>query len=63
MRWLGVVNLKAGGEGTLGERVWVVTEEGIVIAQQGVVDGVFWLCQEQILVLFYYLMQGSRTES
>lgn len=44
MRGLSVVNLEAGGQRALGERVWVVAEEGIVVAQQGVVDGVVWVC-------------------
>ena len=35
---LGVVDLEAGGQGALGEGVRVVAEEGVVVAQQGVVD-------------------------
>lgn len=55
MRWLGVVDLEAGSQCALGEGVGVVAEEGIVIAEQGVVDGAVWVCQQQILVLVYYL--------
>lgn len=56
MRWLGVVDLEASGQRALGEGVWVVTQEGVVVAQKGVVDGVVWLSQKQILVLLYYLI-------
>lgn len=55
MRRLGVVDLEAGSQCALGEGVRVVAEEGIVIAEQGVVDGAVWVCQQQILVLVYYL--------
>lgn len=53
---LGVVNLEAGGQRALGEGVWVVAEEGIIIAQQCVVDGAVWVRQQEILVLVYYLL-------
>ena len=48
---LGVVDLEAGCQGALGEGVGVVAEEGIVVAQQGVVDGVVAVSQQQVLVL------------
>lgn len=59
MRRLGVVDLEAGGERALGEWMWVVAEEGVVVAQQGVVDGAVGVCQQQILVLVYYLLEGA----
>lgn len=40
MRRVGVVDLEASGERALGEGVWVVAQEGVVIAQKRVVDGV-----------------------
>ena len=60
MRRLGVVDLETGGQRALGEGVRVVAEEGIVVAQQGVVDGAVRVCQEQILVLAYYLLKRER---
>lgn len=59
MRRPGVVDLEAGGQCALGEGVSVVAEEGVVVAQQGVVDGAVGVCQQQILVLVYYLSVGS----
>lgn len=57
MRGVGVVDLEASGQRALGEGVWVVTQEGVVVAQQGVVDGV-WVSQQQILVLLDHLTRG-----
>lgn len=57
MRRLSVVDLEAGGQCALGEGVWVVAEEGIVVAQQGVVDGAVWVCHQHILVLVYNLLK------
>lgn len=57
MRWVGIVDLEAGGQCALSERVRVVAEEGVVVAQQRVVDGAVWVCQQQILMLPYYLME------
>lgn len=59
VRRLGVVDLEASGQRALGEGVGMVAEEGVVVAQQGVVDGVVWICQEQILVLVYHLLEGG----
>lgn len=57
MRRVCIVDLEAGSQCALSEGVWVVAEEGIVVAQKGVVDGAVWVCQQQILVLAYYLME------
>lgn len=59
MRRLCVVHLEASGQCALRELVWVVTEEGIVIAQQSVVYGI--VRQQQILVLFYDLRQKKKS--
>lgn len=50
----GVVDLEAGGQRALGEGVWVVAEEGIVVAQQGVVEDE----RHQVLVLIDHLVRG-----
>lgn len=63
MRRLGVVDLEAGSQRALGEGVWVVAEEGVVIAEQGVVDGAVRVSQQQILVLVYYLLQRARQKT
>lgn len=59
MRWLGVVDLEAGSQRALGEGVWVVAEEGVVVAEQRVVDVAVWVGEQQILVLVYYLMERA----
>lgn len=57
MRWVGVVDLEAGGQGALGELVWVVAEEGVVVAQQGVVDAVVGVRKQKLLMLVYHLLE------
>lgn len=48
---VGVVDLESGGEGALGKRVRVVTEESVVVAEQRVVDGTVAVSDEQVLML------------
>lgn len=62
MRRLGVVDLETSGQRALSERVWVVTQKGVVVAQEGVVDGVIGVSQKQILVLLYYLIGEEEEE-
>lgn len=49
--WARVVDLEACGERALGEGVRVVTQEGIVVAQQRVADGGAGVGHQQVLVL------------
>ena len=57
---LGVVDLEAGGQGALGEGVRVVAEEGVVVAQQGVVDAPAGRpARHQVLVLSDHLVGGG----
>lgn len=55
MGWLGVVDLKAGGECALSELVRVVAQECVVIAQEGIVDGGVSLADDQVLMLGNHL--------
>lgn len=59
MRRLGVVDLEAGGQCALGELVRVEAEEGVVVAQQGVVDGAVRVCQQEVLVLLDHLLEEA----
>lgn len=59
MRRLGVVDLEASGQCALGELVRVEAEEGVVVAQQGVVDGAVRVCQQEVLVLLDHLLKGA----
>lgn len=61
MGWVGVVYLESGGQGALGKRVRVVTEESVVIAEQGVVDCVVAVRDEQVLMLRDDLMAKTNT--
>lgn len=47
----GVVHLEAGSQRTLGKGVWVVAQEGVVIAEERIADGGVGVSDEQILVL------------
>lgn len=51
MGWASIVDLKAGGKCTLGERVWVVAQEGIVVAQEHIMHGGAAIGKQQVLVL------------
>lgn len=55
MRWLGVVDLETGCERALGEWVGVVTKEGVVIAQESVIDVVVRVGYEHVLMLTDHL--------
>lgn len=59
MRRLGVVDLEASGQCALGELVRVEAEEGVVVAQQGVVDGAVRVCQQEVLVLLDHLLEEA----
>ena len=48
---MGVVDLEACSEGALAEGVGVVAEEGVVVAQQCVVDSGVTVSHQQLLVL------------
>lgn len=51
MGWASIVDLEAGSKCSLGERVWVVTQEGIVIAQEHIAHGGTAISKQQVLVL------------
>lgn len=55
MRWCGIVHLKACCQSPLCEVMGVVAQEGIIITQQCVVDGVVGFGKEQVLMLDDYL--------
>lgn len=51
MGWTSIVDLEAGSKCTLGERVWVVAQEGIVVAQEHIANGGTAIGKQQVLVL------------
>lgn len=51
MGWVSVVDLEASSKCTLGERVWVVAQEGIVIAEEHIAHGGTAIGKQQVLVL------------
>ena len=51
MGWASIVDLEAGSKCALGERVRVVAQEGIVIAQEHVAHGGTAISKQQVLVL------------
>lgn len=51
MGWVSIVDLEASSKCALGERVWVVAQEGIVIAEEHVVHEGTAVGQQQVLVL------------
>lgn len=55
MRWLCIVHLETCCQSPLCEVVRVVAQEGIVITQQCVVDGVVGFGKKQVLMLDDYL--------
>lgn len=55
MRWLCIVHLETCCQSPLCEVVRVVAQEGIVITQQCVVDGVVGFGNKQVLMLGDYL--------
>lgn len=57
MRRLRVVDLEASGQSALGEGVRMVAEEGVIVAQQGVVDAC--VCRQHILMLADHLFRHS----
>lgn len=51
MGWLSVVDLEASSKCTLGERVRVVAQEGIVVAEERIAHGGAAIGKQQVLVL------------
>lgn len=51
MGWVSVVDLEASSKCTLGERVRVVAQEGIVIAEERIAHGGTAIGKQQVLVL------------
>lgn len=62
MRRLCIVHLKTCCQSPLGEVMGIVAQEGIVITQQRVVDGVVGFGNEQVLVLDDYLQSHRENE-
>lgn len=56
-----VVDLEPGGQRPLSEVVRMVTEEGVVVAEQSVVNAGVGVAQQQFLVLVYYLEPGTQS--
>lgn len=51
MGWVSVVDLEASSKCTLGERVRVVAQEGIVVAEERIAHGGAAIGKQQVLVL------------